>query len=144
MLARETAVDLSPLIAEKDLDFELEGEKILVMGHPWMIGELISNLLHNAIRHTPVHGKLGIRISAREDVAELLIWDSGEGIDDQAMENVFKAFSSNVSSAGGLGLTICGEIVDSMQATISLRNRIGKEGAVEGLDALVHFRSVAG
>ncbi|WP_039790289.1 sensor histidine kinase [Herbaspirillum huttiense] len=143
MLARETAVDLSPLIAEKDLDFELEGEKILVMGHPWMIGELISNLLHNAIRHTPVHGKLGIRISAREDVAELLIWDSGEGIDDQAMENVFKAFSSNVSSAGGLGLTICGEIVDSMQATISLRNRIGKDGAVEGLDALVHFRAVA-
>jgi two-component system sensor histidine kinase TctE len=31
-----------------------------------------------------------------------------------------------------------------MQATISLRNRISKEGAVEGLNALVHFRSVAG
>jgi two-component system sensor histidine kinase TctE len=62
------------------------------MGHPWMIGELISNLLHNAIRHTPVRGRLGIRISAREEVAELLIWDSGRGIDAPAMENVQGVF----------------------------------------------------
>ena len=54
MLARETAVDLSPLIADKNLDFELDAQKVHVLGHPWMVGELISNLLHNAIRYTPV------------------------------------------------------------------------------------------
>lgn len=144
MLARETAVDLSPLIAEKDLDFELDGEKAFVMGHPWMVGELVSNLLHNAIRHTPAGGKLGVRIRQGEDRVELLVWDSGKGISDDEMASVFKAFSSSGSSSGGLGLTICGEIVDSMHATISLRNRF-EEGQAEcsGLNAGVVFPAVS-
>ena len=144
MLARETAVDLSPLIAEKSLDFELDGDKVFVMGHPWMVGELISNLLHNAIRHTPEQGRLGIRIRQSGGRAELLVWDSGGGIADDAMETVFKAFSSSGSSSGGLGLTICGEIVDSMGATIRLHNRF--EGGSQfccGLNASVSFAAVS-
>lgn len=144
MLVCEMVVDLLLLIVEKDLDFELEGEKIFVMGYLWMIGELIFNLLYNVIWYMFVYGKLGICISVWEDVVELLIWDSGEGIDDQVMENVFKVFFFNVFLVGGLGLIICGEIVDLMQVIISLCNWIGKEGVVEGLDVLVYFRFVVG
>ncbi|NUU04498.1 sensor histidine kinase [Herbaspirillum robiniae] len=145
MLARETAVDLSPLIAEKNLDFELDAQKAFVMGHPWMVSELISNLLHNAIRHTAEGGKLGVRIRSTDGQAELLVWDSGPGIAADAMDNVFKAFSSGGSSSGGLGLTICGEIVDSMNASISLRNRFDGDGVYcIGLDAAVAFRTVPG
>ncbi|MBB5389856.1 MULTISPECIES: sensor histidine kinase [unclassified Herbaspirillum] len=140
MLARETAVDLSPLIAEKNLDFELEGGKAFVMGHPWMVSELISNLLHNAIRHTPAGGRLGIRIRQENQRIELLVWDSGGGIAPEAMDTVFKAFSSSGSSSGGLGLTICGEIVDSMGATINLHNRFeGGHATCVGLNASVVF-----
>lgn len=144
MLARETAVDLSPLIAEKDLDFELDAEKAFVVGHPWMVGELISNLLHNAIRHTPAGGKLGIRIAHLDERVLLTVWDSGSGIAPDTLEGVFKAFSSTGSSSGGLGLAICSEIVDSMQAAIHLANRVESgSGVVIGLDAQVRFDSVA-
>lgn len=143
MLARETAVDLSPLIAEKNLDFELDAEKAFVMGHPWMVGELISNLLHNAIRHTPENGKLGVRIRSEGAQASLLVWDSGAGIAAEAMDHVFKAFSSSGASSGGLGLAICGEIVDSMGASIRLENRLdGDDAACSGLNACVVFPSV--
>lgn len=137
MLARETAVDLSPLIADKNLDFELDAQKVHVLGHPWMVGELISNLLHNAIRYTPVDSRLGIRIAATEKNVELCVWDSGGGISDDLAGRIFKAFSSNDLS-GGLGLTICGEIADSMQAQISLENRM-VDGEIAGLNAIVRF-----
>lgn len=150
MLARETAVDLSPLIAEKNLDFELDVQKIYVLGHPWMVGELISNLLHNAIRHTPYGSRLGI-YARTEDAGEaaqnqakvtLCVWDSGPGISEDMAGHLFRAFSSNESS-GGLGLTICREIADSMQAEINLGNRI-VDGKIAGLQATVVCAAAAG
>lgn len=141
MLARETAVDLSPLIAERNLDFELDAEKAFVTGHPWMLGELISNLLHNAIRHTSTGGLLGVRVRSRHGLVELQVWDSGGGISPEAMDSVFKAFSSAGASSGGLGLAICAEIVDSMNARIGLHNRFDDAGVRIGLNASVVFTS---
>jgi two-component system sensor histidine kinase TctE len=140
MLARETAIDLSPLISEKDLDFSLDAEKALVRGHPWMIGELISNLLHNAIRHTPHGGRLGVTIARRDNSVELCVWDSGPGVAPDLQTGAFEPFAqAHASNGGGLGLTICKEIADSMGAHIKLNNRV-EHGTVSGLDALVVFQ----
>ena len=46
------ALELSPLIAEHDMDFGIETESCPVPAHEWMLRELTRNLLHNAIRHT--------------------------------------------------------------------------------------------
>lgn len=141
MLARETAVDLSPLIADKNLDFELDAQKAQVQGHPWMIGELFSNLLHNAIRYSARDSRLGIRISVNADGITACVWDTGPGVPPEVIDIVFEPFASSHSS-GGLGLAICSEIADSMDATISLENRI-ENGKVAGLDAIVRFAPVA-
>ena len=52
-VVRSMALELSPLIAEKDLDFEIATVPAPVQAHEWMLRELTRNLLHNAIRHTP-------------------------------------------------------------------------------------------
>ena len=52
-VVRSMALELSPLIAEKDLDFEIATVPAPVRAHEWMLRELTRNLLHNAIRHTP-------------------------------------------------------------------------------------------
>jgi len=46
---REVALDLSPLIADKALDFEIGTTPALIQTHAWMLRELSRNLLHNAI-----------------------------------------------------------------------------------------------
>lgn len=138
MLARETAIDLSPLISEKDLDFSLDAEKAVVRGHPWMIGELISNLLHNAIRHTPKGAHLGIVVTQGDDGTQLCVWDSGPGIAEDLQTGAFEPFMQG-HEGGGLGLAICKEIADSMDARIMLKNRM-KDGKVVGLNAVVVFR----
>ncbi|SFV13783.1 sensor histidine kinase [Pseudoduganella namucuonensis] len=138
-IAREVAIDLSPLISDKDLDFELDAQCAEVEGRGWMATEMVSNLLHNAIRHTPPGSRLGIRVAALEDGVELCVWDSGPGIANQREMRVFEAFAGcHSSQGGGLGLTICAEIADSMGAGLILSNR-GAPGQVEGLDARVRF-----
>jgi two-component system, OmpR family, sensor histidine kinase TctE len=138
-VAREVAIDLSPLISDKDLDFELDADNIWVEGRHWMAAEMVSNLLHNAIRHTPAESRLGIRVAQSDDGALLCVWDSGPGIPDQQELRVFEPFAAAHSSkGGGLGLAICAEIADSMHAVLTLCN-CGTTDAVTGLEARVHF-----
>ena len=136
------AVDLSPLISEKNIDFSLDASPAWTLGQPWMIGELISNLLNNAIRHTPTDGSLGINIRVGETSVVLHVWDSGEGLSTDIETKVFEPFSAvHHSKGGGLGLTICSEIADSMGAVLTLKNRV-ENGVVVGLDAIVQFERV--
>jgi two-component system sensor histidine kinase TctE len=104
-----------------------------------MAAEMVSNLLHNAIRHTPVESRLGIRVAPFGDGAMLCVWDSGPGFANQQELRVFEPFAAAHSSkGGGLGLAICAEIADSMHAELTLRNR-DATGSVTGLDARVRF-----
>ena len=143
VIAQEAAIDLSPLISDKNLDFELAASSAWVEGRAWMAKEMVSNLLHNAIRHTPPESRLGIRVKMLDEGVELCVWDSGPGIADQNELRVFEPFAATHSSkGGGLGLTICSEIADSMGAQLTLSNRSG-DGKVYGLDARVRFAGVA-
>lgn len=138
-LAQDVAIELSPLISEKNLDFELNAEPAWVSGHPWMINELISNLLHNAIQHTPPDSRIGIKIEDAGAHILLHVWDTGPGLPTDIEARVFEPFAAtHASKGGGLGLTICAEIADSMGAILTLKNRA--LGGATGLDALVQFR----
>jgi len=140
-VAREVAIDLSPLISDKNLDFELDAASAWVEGRHWMAAEMVSNLLHNAIRHTPAESRLGIRVAPTAGGSVLCVWDSGPGIAGQQEMRAFEPFAAAHSSkGGGLGLAICAEIADSMHAELTLSNR-GAAGLVTGLDARVHFVS---
>jgi two-component system, OmpR family, sensor histidine kinase TctE len=144
-IAQDVAVELSPLISERNLDFEFETiASAAVPGHPWMINELISNLLLNAINHSPADSKLGIRIARRDEALTLAVWDSGAGLSSEVNTRAFEPFAAAHGSTGvGLGLTICSEIADSMGAVLALTNRIA-DGRIVGLDAVVQFRIAGG
>ena len=61
-VVRQVALDLSPLIGEKDIDFEIATVPAPVLAHEWMLGELARNLLHNALKTTPPGGLLAVRV----------------------------------------------------------------------------------
>ncbi|MCM2251750.1 MAG: sensor histidine kinase N-terminal domain-containing protein, partial [Ramlibacter sp.] len=63
-VARSVALELSPLMADKDLDFEIATVAAPVRSHEWMLRELTRNLLHNAIKHSPSGGALAVRVAA--------------------------------------------------------------------------------
>ena len=110
-VVRDVALEISPLIAEHDLDFGMDTEPCPVPAHEWMLRELTRNLLHNAIRHTPHRGHLQVSIRAQQDQALLCIEDSGSGIDEELAQRLFQPFSAgNARSGSGLGLAIVASI----------------------------------
>jgi two-component system sensor histidine kinase TctE len=71
---REIALDLSPLIADKSLDFEIETQNCTVFAHAWVLREISRNLLDNAIRHCPKGG--GLRIDVRQKGAHAVLHET--------------------------------------------------------------------
>jgi len=136
---REVALDLSPLIAEKELDFEISTSSAWLRTHDWMLRELSRNLLHNAIHHTPANGTLSVQLTCYSGHATLLISDSGPGITAELRERLFQPFSSGQARSGsGLGLAISHEIVQALGGRIRLENRQAK-GGIAGLDSTVQL-----
>ena len=142
-VARNIALDLSPLVADKALDFELAiDEPVPVRAHQWMLHELTRNLLHNAIKQSPPGAALSVAVRAEGPDAVLVVRDGGPGISPELRQRLFAPFSAGSTSSGsGLGLAICREIVLALGGSISLDNRIAPDGSerVVGLDAVVRL-----
>ena len=125
-LVRAVALDLAPLVADKDLDFELlADEPATVRGHEWSLRELVRNLLHNAIKQSPSGGRLVVQLARQGDQALLTISDQGPGINEPLRQRLFQPFAagSHQGQAAGLGLVICHEIVASLDGRLALDNR---------------------
>ena len=138
-VVRSVALELSPLIADKDLDFDITTMPAPVQSHEWMLRELTRNLLHNAIKHSPAGGPLSVRMIADANSVALTLADSGPGIPAELRPRLFQPFSpGNARSGSGLGLAICHEIVRALGGTISLDNREA-HGRIEGLDTTVRL-----
>jgi two-component system, OmpR family, sensor histidine kinase TctE len=141
-IVRSVMLDMSPLIAQKNIDFELSTTACRVLAHEWMLQELVRNLLHNAIRHTPENKALSVHLAKDGGMAQITIADTGPGIPESLRQRLFQPFATADSRSGtGLGLTIAQEIVVSLGGTIQMTNRI-QDGLVAGLDAKVRLPEV--
>lgn len=143
---RAVALDLAPLIAEKELEFDIDTVPAMVNAHEWMLGELCRNLLHNAIKNSDAGGALTVRIVTDTHYLALTVSDSGPGISAELAARLFQPFSAgNVRHGSGLGLAICREITAALGGSISLDNRMqpGQAGRVAGLDATVRLPLIA-
>lgn len=130
----EVALDLSPLIAAKGLDFELQSVPVEVRGHDWMLRELTRNLLSNAVRETPAGGRLLVAVGREDGAPVLRVTDNGPGISPQALERLFEPFHTGHPEGSGLGLAICRTICDALGARLTLTNLMPS-----GLAAEVRF-----
>jgi two-component system, OmpR family, sensor histidine kinase TctE len=138
-VVRTVALELSPLVADKDIEFDIATVAAPVRSHEWMLRELTRNLLHNAIKHTPAGRPLSVRIVADSNSAALTIADTGAGIPAELGSRLFQPFSpGDARSGSGLGLAICQEIVRALGGTLTLENR-EVHGRIEGLDATVRL-----
>jgi len=143
-VVRAVGLDLSPLIAERALDFSLDVVSARVRAHEWALRELSRNLLHNAIKNTPEGSRLAVTLVRDARTAALTISDSGPGISAALRERLFQPFATDPQRTGapgsgsGLGLAICHGVTLSLGGSIDLINR-ETHGQVAGLDATVRL-----
>ena len=95
------------------------------------LAQVFSNLLDNALKHTPSGGTITLRAESLDGEARVLVADTGEGIPEEALPHIFERFyqadSSRSGAQGtGLGLAIAREIVQAHGGRITVRSRQGK------------------
>ena len=138
-IASEVLVECAPLIARKRLDVSLEALPVRLHTDGWLVGELLRNLVANAIHQSRAGGSLGVVIRYLPTEVEMLVWDNAGGIDEDVRERLFLPFESASGGTGvGQGLSICKQIAVSMQASLYLYNRL-HSGVVVGVDAVVRW-----
>lgn len=138
-VVRDVVVEMSPIVARKQLDLSLESTKVVIETDPWLLAELIKNLLSNAIHHSTKGASLGVLVRELPSAYELIVWDNGGGVNAEIQARLFEPFASASGTNGvGLGLSICKQIATSMNAEVGLYNRVG-DGRIVGADAVVRW-----
>jgi signal transduction histidine kinase len=98
---------------------------------PVRIGQVLGNLLNNALRHTPPGGEVQVSVGsdAGGKMVVIEVADSGEGISEEALPLVFERFyrgdrsRSRAEGGTGLGLAITRKLVEAHGGTIRAANR---------------------
>lgn len=117
---------------------------VLVMGDASHLGEVLDNLIDNALKYTPKGGRITLEVEGDEHEARLRVSDTGVGFSPEQGEQLFDRFyradTSMVQSqsGSGLGLTVVQTIVHAYGGAISARS----EGLHQGSTFEVHFPHV--
>ncbi|MBB3302928.1 ATP-binding protein (plasmid) [Rhizobium leguminosarum] len=123
-LIASTLADFGKIISSRDLDVSLEGaEAAQVRTDESLLQVMISNLLDNAIKYTPVGGRIEVMVEPEADFWLISISDSGPGIPEEEREAVFKRFyrlDTLQAEGAGLGLAIVADTAERLSVSIAL------------------------
>jgi signal transduction histidine kinase len=113
-----------------ELTYALAGDIAPLRANPIRIRQLLDNLLGNAIKYTPMHGKIHVSIATRDQQIILEVRDSGPGIPQAEQGRIFEKFyrASNVpdgTQGTGLGLAIVKSIVENYHGRIWVESTPG-------------------
>ncbi len=127
--------------AKKGIDLGLEAEPARALGHEWLLRELLSNLVDNAVKYTPGGGSVTIRCGVLADPPHavfLEVVDDGPGIPVQERSKALERFYRVLGTEGegnGLGLAIADEIARVHKAQLILADAHTAQSEPRGLRA---------
>ena len=126
-LVREVVEVVEPLVQAKPLALAVETAGTLtVVANPIHLKRLVINLIDNAIKFTPAHGRVEIGVAARDGLAILRVADSGPGIPSADLPFIFDRFfrgKARAEAGNGLGLSLSREIARLHHGAITAANR---------------------
>jgi len=104
----------------------------LVDVDPQRIGQVLGNLLRNALTHTPPGGEIVIAARANGSELEISVRDTGEGIPAEHLPYIFERFyradrsRSRATGGTGLGLAIAKQLVEAHGGRIGVQSQVGQ------------------
>jgi len=110
---------------------ELPGDDTVFLDQDRM-EQVLTNLIDNAIRHTPDHGEIRVTPSKKEKILQIEVSDTGSGIDPEDIPYLFERFykgdkaRTRGRSGTGLGLSIVKNIVEAHKGHIYVESTLGE------------------
>lgn len=122
-----------PMAKDKGIDmFITKKENVMITGDKLGIGQLLFNLIYNAIKYTPQGGRIEISLEQSDNWAIIKVIDTGIGIAEEDLPHIFDRFyrvdKARTTGVGGvgLGLSICKEIAEVHSGKIEVESEAGK------------------
>lgn len=133
-LAQDVLIKLQPIAKESKINLTIDHKEglPLVCGNIAMIERLITNILENALSHTPVDGSVQLSLQLADNSLLVKISDTGMGISKEDLPRIFERFYRADKSRDrripgtGLGLAIAKEIVELHGGSIRAESTIGE------------------
>jgi two-component system phosphate regulon sensor histidine kinase PhoR len=133
--AVESAVEQAGATARRrgvDLTLSRPDRPIRIRHDPQRIGQVVTNLVGNALKFTPRGGSVEVAVRAQRNGAEIEVRDSGVGIDSAELPRIFDRFyrgsraNEARGSGSGLGLAIVRSIVEMHAGTVTVESALGR------------------
>lgn len=128
-LLEQLALDMEPLMDDEGLAVGADIEPDLsAWMDPVRIGQVVSNLLDNALKYTPAGGKVHMTARGVDGRVRVEVTDTGIGLDDEGLAQVFEPFTqlhdtkAKPQGGTGLGLHIAKGIVEQHGGTIGVES----------------------
>jgi signal transduction histidine kinase len=130
VLVKETADLFRPEIEAHNINLRIEllGAIPTVNVDAARIRQVVHNLLSNALRHTPPEGQITVTVEHVEDILQICVTDSGDGIQAEHLPYIFDRFyrtdrgRSREKGGTGLGLAIVKAIVEAHDGTVTVHS----------------------
>lgn len=124
------------LIQGRDINIDIPEELPPVEVDPIFIGQVLVNLIENAIRYTPVESSIEISVRADDEQLFVMVADQGPGIPPSELDHIFESFyrvkqrvndgvTASSNQGSGLGLAVCQGFVHAHGGRIWAENREG-------------------
>jgi len=97
------------------------------------IHQLVLNLLLNAVQAIDGAGTVRVEIDSEGDCARVTVSDTGRGIPEQQLSQIFRPFFTTRGNGTGLGLSLARRIVDEHHGRISVTSIVGQGSSFEVL-----------
>jgi signal transduction histidine kinase len=124
------AVDFQEHFEQKSLSFSLDvpGHPVKVQGNRELLHILFFNLVNNAVKYTPEGGRIGVSLREENGSCVTEIADSGVGIPEEQLKDIFTRFKKFQESGNnfGLGLALVKKIADYHHFGIGVYSKPGR------------------
>ncbi len=109
-------------------DAALADRQIIIQADSEMLERVLTNLVDNAMKFSPMNGQIEILVEDFPDKVSLSVIDNGRGIPEDALKKLFHKFQQAPGTKGGtgLGLTIAKHIVEEHGGAIAAESEKGK------------------
>ena len=113
------------------ISLDIADETLSVMGNERELVRLLSNVLENAVQHTPSDGVIAVSVQAEEKHVLISVRDTGPGIAPEHLPHLGERFyrvdtaRSRPEGGTGLGLSICKGIVEAHGGTLGIESALG-------------------
>ncbi len=131
LLVKDIVDDMKVLAYQKDISMDFSAHDIMtIYGDENQLKRIFINLMDNAIKYTPDHGKVLVSAEMEDDYAKIAINDTGAGIPEGEIHHIFDRFYrmdiSRLKPGFGLGLSIVRAIVEAHKGRIEVKSKINQ------------------